>query len=374
MRTIMIIIAKEFKQIFRNKMMLPIIFVMPLIQLIILAYAVTFEIKGLQIGVVDKDNSSISQKLINKISGNNFFEISHITKETKEASKYLERGGTDLYLVIPSKFEYDLIRESRNDVLVAVDAIDGSKAGVSVNYLMNIFADFNADINEEYGSKVMQAKPDLSSINIVINNWYNEELDYKAFMVPGILVLLVTMIGAFLSSMNIVREKEIGTIEQINVTPVKKHEFIIGKVMPFWIISMFELAFGMAFGLILYDIPFLGSPVLIFLFASVYLLVVLGMGLFISTVTETQQQAMFISWFFLVIFILLSGLFTAIENMPEFMQYLTYLNPVRYFIEVIRMIMLKGSGFGSITFQFGIIALFAVILNALAVIKYRKVG
>ena len=209
-------------------------------------------------------------------------------------------------------------------------------------------------------------------IEVISADWYNPELDYKTFMVPGILALLVTMVGAFLSSMNIAREKELGTVEQLNVTPIRKYQFVIGKLLPFWIIGLVELSIGLVVAKLLYDIPFLGSIPLLFAFAALYLLVVLGLGLFISTVTDTQQQAMFVSWFFLVIFILMSGLFTAIENMPIWAQRLTLLNPVRYFIEVIRMVMLKGAALQDIVRHIWILAAYAVLMNGLAMWRYRK--
>jgi ABC-2 type transport system permease protein len=191
-------------------------------------------------------------------------------------------------------------------------------------------------------------------------------------MVPGILVLLVTMITLFLSGMNIVREKEIGTLEQINVTPIKKHQFIIGKLFPFWIIGFGLLTIGLIIAKLLFNVPIVGSIFLLYSFTSIYLLVILGIGFFISNFTETQQQAMFISWFFTVIFILMSGLFTPIESMPVWAQYITEFNPIKYFVEVMRMVMLKGSNFTDILPQFLKTLAFAIIMNGLAVISYKK--
>lgn len=375
MRTILILLVKEFKQIFRNRLMLPIIFVMPIIQLLILANAATFDIKNINISFVDNDNSQISRLFINKVKATGFFNVISIEKNDKQAEDLLENGKVDLYVNIPQHLEKDAFREGNSEMQIIVNAIDAAKAGVAFNYLMNILQDLNVSINREYGVKLtLQPAETYHSISTVINNWFNPELNYKTYMVPGILVLLVTMIGAFLSSMNIVKEKEIGTAEQINVTPIRKYEYIIGKLLPFWIIAIFELAFGMVVALILYEIPFIGNPLIIFLFSMAYLIVLLGMGLLISTVTESQQQAMFVTWFFLVIFILLSGLFTAIENMPQWIRYLTYINPIRYFMEVIRMVMLKGSDFADVKLHFTIIAGYAILLNALAVWKYKKVN
>jgi ABC-2 type transport system permease protein len=180
------------------------------------------------------------------------------------------------------------------------------------------------------------------------------------------------MIGLFLSGMNIVKEKEIGTIEQVNVTPIKKYQFIIGKLFPFWVIGLFELATGLTLGKLIYDIPLVGHLYYVFSFAGVYLILLLGMGLLISTFTDTQQQAMFISWFFMVIFLLMSGLFTAVENMPQWAQTITLFNPIAYFVKLMRMVLLKGSTFKDIWTYYLILAGYALVINGLAIWNYRK--
>jgi ABC-2 type transport system permease protein len=202
--------------------------------------------------------------------------------------------------------------------------------------------------------------------------WYNPELNYMTYMVPGILVLLVTIIGMFLSGMNLVKEKEIGTIEQINVTPIKKYQFITGKLIPFWIIALVDLGIGLLFAKIVFGIPIVGSVYLVFFVAGVYLFVVLSFGLFISTLTNTMQQSMFISYFFLVIFILMSGLFTPIESMPGWAQIINYSNPISYFIKINRMIMLKGSGFADFQREFWILVAYAVGMFTFSTLRYRK--
>jgi ABC-2 type transport system permease protein len=190
--------------------------------------------------------------------------------------------------------------------------------------------------------------------------------------VPGILVLLVTIIGLFLASMNIVKEKEIGTIEQLNVTPIKKHQFIIGKLLPFWIIAMFDLGLGLLIARFVFEIPMIGSIPLVFGVAGIYLILILGMGLFISTLSDTQQQSMFISWFFVMIFILLSGLFTPIENMPVWAQNLNLINPIAYFIEFMRLVLLKGSEFKDVWRLIVSLSVYAVIMISLATLRYSK--
>jgi ABC-2 type transport system permease protein len=356
-------------------MMIPIIFVAPLIQLIILSNAATFEIRNLKIFFNDFDQSTYSQRLKNAFIQTDYFIRAGESTSRDEAENYLELNHADLICEIPVDFQQELQKYGQAKLFLKINAIDGTKAGVGINYSQNIIKKFSADIS---GDMIFKTNPEISlelpyAINIDYSNWYNEKLDYQTYMVPGLLVLLVTLVAAFLSSMNIVREKEMGTIEQINVTPIKKYQFIIGKLLPFWILGLVVFSVGLLFAKIIFNIPIVGSLWIIYAFTSVYMLAVLGLGLFISTITDTQQQAMFISWFFFVIFVLMSGLFTAIENMPVWAQKLTLLNPLRYFMEVIRMVLLKGSGFQDVRIHFLIIGGFSILINLFAVWRYRKI-
>ncbi|RLD70165.1 MAG: ABC transporter permease [Bacteroidetes bacterium] len=371
MRTLKFILEKEFKQIFRNKGMLPIIFVVPFIQLIVLVHAATFEISNIDMVIVDNDLSSTSRQLVAKFNGSPFFNVVNSTFSVKKSEENLYNDVANVVIVIPSGFEKDLIREKTGNIQILINAIDGIVAGLSNYYAVSIIASLNKDIIVDwYG--VSKSQNQMKQINIEYSHWYNPELNYKTYMVPGILVLLVTIIGMFLSGMNLVREKEIGTIEQINVTPIKKHQFIIGKLIPFWIIGLFELALGLILGKLMFDIPIVGSLALVFAVASIYLLVVLGIGFFISTITENQLQAMFFSFFFNIVFILMSGLFTAVESMPAWGQLLNKINPIAYFIRVIRMILLKGSGFTDIIPEIISLTIFAILMISLSVWRYRK--
>ena len=370
MRTILFLIRKEFLQIFRNKGMLPIILVMPFIQLIVLSNAADFEIENLQVFYIDKDQSSVSRLLYNKLEGSNYFQVSGYDFNSDAGEFSLIENESDIVIEIPSGFERSIMREGSDKVQLIVNAIDGSKAGLANYYANAVIMDFNQELKTRYGNTTVPGS--FKNIDVKYSNWFNPELNYKTFMVPGILVLLITMIGAFLSSMNIVREKEIGTIEQINVTPIRKHQFIIGKLFPFWVLGLVELSVGLLLAKFIFNVPMVGNLITIYGFSAIYLILILGMGLLISTMTDTQQQAMFISWFFLVIFILMSGLFTPIENMPGWAQKITLFNPIRYFIEVIRMVMLKGSGFKDITWHLGVISTYAIVLTSLASFKYRK--
>ena len=373
MKTIIFIIQKEFRQIFRNKGMLPLIFVLPLMQLLILSNAASFEVKNIKFGYVDNDHSSTSRALISKFEASGYFNGIERFLSNNDAALQMQSGKVDVILEIPNHFESQLVKEKTTSLSVSINAIDGAAAGIENVYVMQVITSFNQEIQ----TKLFQYRNGLEvqpqNIITVPSFWYNNTLNYKTLMVPGILVLLVTMLTLFLSAMNIVREKELGTLEQINVTPIRKHQFIIGKLFPFWVLGLVILTVGLFIAKMVFNVPILGNIGLIYLFTSVYLLVILGLGLFISNYTDTQQQAMFIAWFLVVIFILMSGLFTPIESMPTWAQKLTLLNPIRYYVEIIRMVMLKGASFSVISTPFFIIVSYAFVINGLAVWSYKKV-
>ncbi|HNY02605.1 MAG TPA: ABC transporter permease [Bacteroidales bacterium] len=372
MRTILYIIQKEFLQIFRNRSMLPIIFVVPLVQLLILVNAATYEMKHIRVAVVDLDLSGTSRRLVSKFQGSPFYRVQSAGFSYDQARDGMQRGENDMILHIPAGFEKSLVKDGSARVQFVVNAINGQSAGLINAYSTRILLDYNRQLVMENPAEAAAAG--IRNIQTEYSFWYNPKLNYKTYMVPGILVLLVTIIGLLLSGMNIVREKEIGTIEQINVTPIVKIQFIAGKLIPFWIIGLFELAFGLTVGKLLFDIPMEGNLWLIFLSASVYLLVILSFGLLVSTVTYTQQQAMLVSFFFMVVFILMSGLFTSIESMPAWAQHLDRLNPLMYFIRIMRMVLLKGSGFADISPHFRALVIYAVASLGLAIARYRKVS
>ena len=363
------ILKKEFRQVFRNRPMLLIIFVLPIVQLLILVNAADFEIKNINMIVEDLDHSRTSRELIGQFEASPYFRVVGAPQSVQHGLDMLDRDQATVFLRIPQDFEKDLKRGSQTALALDINGIDGQAAGLSAFYITRIVSDLNRNILvRDANGAPMRA----GMVNVKERYWYNPDLEYKNTMLPGILVLLVTMVGLFLASMNIVREMEIGTIEQINVTPIRKWEFIVGKLFPFWVIGMFELMLGLTVGVLVYSIPINGDVGVLLAFAGLYLPVILGMGLLVSTLTQTQQQAMFVSWFFMVIFLLMSGLFTPIENMPVWAQNITLFNPIAYFIDVIRLVLLKGSSFVDVARHFGVILLFAIAVNTLAVLNYRK--
>ncbi len=368
MGTISYILQKEFLQIRRNKMIIVMIILMPIIQLIILGNAADYEMKHINLHVMDRDLSTTSRTLVSKFRASSYFSIVNSSFDAKVAERDIRNDAADLIMEIPHGLERDLMRGEQAPISLRVNAINGVKGGLANAYTTQIIQDFNGEwLSDRYSGRAV-----VLPVGIAWSNWFNPGMNYATFMVPGILVLLITIVGVFLSGINIVREKEMGTIEQINVTPIKKSQFIVGKLFPFLVIALIELTLGLGIGRVIFGIHYVGNVGLIYLFSIVYLIAILGLGLLVSTITETQQQAMFIAWFILMVFILMSGLFTPIESMPRWAQIITDFNPIKYFVEVMRMVLLKGSGISDISRHFGIMALFGLVTNTLAVWNYRK--
>lgn len=367
MKTILVLIQKEFLQIFRNKVLLRMMLAIPIIQLIVLVNAATQDMKDNRIIVVDQDGTSLSQGLIDRFNASPFFDVLEVTPDLPPALERFRKERIDAVLVVPPKSEKHLLKEGTTSVQLIANAVNSTRAQLTHSYTLSIVHDYNASV-------LVAQSPALQPAQIVPTwrYWFNPELNYKYFMLPGILVILVTIVGMFMAAINLVREKEMGTLEQINVTPVKKYQFITAKLVPFWLIGLFELALGLAIGKLLYHIPMEGNLLTLFAFAGVYLLGMLGLGLFISTTASTQQQVVFASYFFLMIFIMMSGLFTAAENMPEWGQAINRINPLYYFIEAMRRVLLKGSSFVDILPLFAGVAVIASVALPLAVRNYRK--
>lgn len=368
MSTLKVLLRKEFRQIFRNKAILAISFLVPIVQFLILPLAATFEIKNINLAVVDHDRSSTSQKLLSQITASGYFKLVAYEGAYRQAYQLIETDKSDLILEIPAGFEKNLIRENMGKVFVAVNAINGTKAMVGGTYLNSIIAETNKDIITELMPGINQNQ----GLEMTATYWFNPKLNYKIALIPGILAILVTMIGGFLCALNIVKEKEAGTIEQINVTPILKRDFILGKLIPFWILAMMVFTMGLVLAYFFYDIVPQGNLLVLYVFIAVYLLAVLGYGLLISTFCNSQQEAMFLMFFFVMIFILMGGLFTSIDAMPEWAKVLTRINPVNYMIKVMRLVLLKGSSFRDILPDFMVVIAMAVVLNVWAVMNYKK--
>jgi ABC-2 type transport system permease protein len=368
MKTILYIVQKEFLQISRDKFLRAVIIMVPIVQMMVLVYAATFEMKNIKIHFVDQDRSTASIELVKKFTASSFFLPVDYTSDVNAGTDNLKKNNATVVCVIPPEFGRKLSMGQSTSVQLLLNSIDGSLAEISLGYCNAVIRNYSKRILIERG----MAENIIPQVEINTRHWYNPELNYRIYMAPGILVILVTIIGWLMTGMNLVKEKERGTIEQLNVTPIRKYQFIAGKLIPFLIIGLFDLIFGLVIARILFKVPIEGSLITLFSFATIYLIAVLGIGLFISTISNTQQQVLFVSFFFVMIFTLMSGLFTSVDNMPEWGQKLNIINPMSYFIRVIRMVLLKGSGFADISKELISISIYAVCTNTMAIYRYRK--
>ncbi|HEX7583455.1 MAG TPA: ABC transporter permease [Prolixibacteraceae bacterium] len=370
MKTLFYVIQKEFIQVRRNKAMLRMIIMIPLMQMLVLVFAATYDLKNVNIFLVDKDMSSTSRELASKFEASPFFTINNSSFNPEEGEKELLSNTDNMVLVIPQGFERNLIRDDKASLQLLVNAIDGQAAQLGYSYAASVIRDFNKNIIADW-----KGLPEFNppyQINAIPRYWYNSELEYKWYMAPGVLSILVTLIGLFLSGMSLVKEKEQGTIEQLNVTPIRKIQFLAGKLIPFIAIALFDLSFGLLIARVVFNLPIVGSLGLVFGFGILYLIGILGLGLFISTVADTQQQVMFVTYFFMMIFILMGGIFTPVDSMPHWAQLLDEANPVYHFMRIMRMVILKGSVFSDLIHEFVALCIIGFTFLSLAVLRYRK--
>lgn len=364
------LIEKEFKQIRRNAFIPRLIVFLPFMMMVVMPWAANLEIRGLHLGVIDQDHSPGSQRLIQKITSSGYFKLTDVSATYEQALRSVEKGNADILLEIPRHFDRDLLKEGYSPVMISANAVNGMKAGLGSQYLTAILQDYTREQLKAYGVSAGQAA--LPQFTLHPRYKFNPHLDYKIFMVPALMVMLLTTLAGFLPALNIVGEKEAGTIEQINVTPIPKKIFILAKLIPYWIIGFVVLTLCIGLVALLYGLYPVGNIAWIYLFAMVYILVISGIGLVISNYSDTIQQAMFVMFFFMLILILMSGLFTPLNSMPDWAQKITLFNPLRYFIQVMRQVYLKGSSFGDLLPQFFTLCAFAAGMNIWAILSYKK--
>ncbi len=371
MQQILYLIQKEFRQIFRDKAMVAIIFFAPIVQMIVLGFAITTDVKNVKTVIADYDNSRLSREIGRKFENNPHFSVKGYSNSQSHYRKQLDEWQAQAVVVIPKGFSRDLERKLRPQIQVIVDGLDGNTAGIALGYAQGILSDFNAEmaLSEQASVAFLQK---ASVVEGETRMWYNLDLESKNYMVPGLIAVLLTMVSLFLTSMGLVREKEIGTLEQLMVTPIKTWQLILGKVLPFLILGFFELIIMLLVAFVVFQLTVTGSLVLLFGLAALYLLSTLGLGIFISTVTQTQQQAMFVAWFFLIFLIFMSGFLFPIANMPDAIQKITYLDPMRYFIIILREIFLKGSSVQFLMNEILSLIVFAVVILGLSSLKFQK--
>jgi len=372
-RRILFLAQAEVLHIVRDRILLAQTLLVPMVQLIILSNAATFEIRNTPIQIVDFDRTSASRGVVNRLAANGHFQIVDTTPSLARVEERLLDGSITMAVVIPRDFEQSLVKTGLASVQLSVNGEKGSAAGIVQAYATRVLKQYAAGVTrpaQPGGPDRLGAAP--PRIDVRMRSRYNPTLNYKYYMVPGILVALMTIIGSLLSAQNIAREKELGTLEQLNVTPITRGQFIIAKLLPFWVLGLIELSLGLLIGTLVFGIPVRGSLPLLYAVAAVYLAVAVGIGLWISALVDTQQQAMFVTFFIVNIYLLMSGLFTPIDSMAPWVQTVTFINPVRHFVAISRAILMKGAGPAEIAEPFLILIGTAALVLFVVVQQYRK--
>ncbi|HEX2444949.1 MAG TPA: ABC transporter permease [Vicinamibacterales bacterium] len=379
MRRILSLARAEVLHVVRDHATMAQVFMVPIIQLLVLSNAATFAIRDTPAYVVDLDRTATSRGLIRRFAASGHFKIVEQSDSQALSNEALLDGRVTMVLTIPHDFESSLVRTGVAPVQIVVNAEKGSAAGIVQSYAGRILASYSAELTSVLrpsfrAAQSLSPPPSRGSphIDVRVRSWYNPTLDYRDYMVPGILVSLVTLIGTLLTSQNIAREKELGTLEQLNVTPITRGQFIAGKLLPFWALALIDFGIGLTVGWLVFDIPMRGSLVLLFGVAAIYLVVALAIGLWISALVETQQQAMFVTFFVMMVYLLMSGLFTPVDSMPRWVQLLSEFTPVRHFVQISRAILVKGAGLAEIARPLVILVVYAAVMLTLAVRQYSK--
>ena len=354
------LIQKEFLQIRRNAFLPRLIVIFPIMMMCVMPWVMNQEVKNIRVDVVDNDRSTLSRQLVHSIEASNYF-IFNGQKPTYEAAlKDIEKMDADVVMVIPQHFSRDIVRKRNPQVLIAANAVNGTKGSIGATYLSQIIT-----IKVSPSAERMQSK--VSSLFL-----YNKHLNYKVFMIPALFAIVMMLMCGFLPTLNIVGEKEAGTIEQINVTPVPKWAFILAKLIPYWIIALFVIVVCLVLSWLIYDITCQGPLWLVFVLSMLLALFWSSFGLVISNYSDTMQQAIFVMWFFVVCMLLLSGLFTPTRSMPHLAYLTTYINPMHYFVEAIRTVFVRGGGLNNVAHQIVALLAIGIIMGAWAVRSYKK--
>ncbi len=365
------LLEKEFIQIRRNEFLPRVIVILPFMMLLILPLAANFEIKNINLGIVDHSHSTYSQRLINTILASGYFRLADVQSSYESALRGIELDKADIVLEIPESFEKDMYRGDVGKVLVSTNTVNGAKGGLGSAFLGRAINGFADEIRSERMG-IAKVTPQSGAVSIIPQFRYNPLLLYPVFMVPALMVMIMAMICGFLPALNIVSEKESGTIEQINVTPVRRRTFILAKLIPYWVIGFVVLTICFVVARLIYGLIPLGNIFTIYLFASMFVLAFSGFGLVISNFAQSIQQAMFMMFFVVITFVLMSGLYTPVASMPDWAQRISDFSPLKYFILTMRAVYLRGSGFMDLLPQFGALCGFAVFFNGLAVLTYKK--
>lgn len=365
MRTFKVLLQKEFLQIRRNPFLPRLIVAFPVMIMLIMPMIMTMDVRNVNVAVVDSDRSTVSRRIASHIEASEYFSLTGISSEFNLAMKELESGSVDIIVEIPDNFERDLTVATPRRISITANAVNATKGSMGMQYLVQTIARSLSEIKSE-------KSPTEASELITVQNRFNPTLDYRHYMIPALMIILFILICGFLPALSIVGEKESGTIEQINVTPVGRLTFTLAKLLPYWLIGLFVLTIAMCVAGLVYGLVPVGSIGSIYLGAMLFILAISGLSLTIANFSETMQQTMFVMFFFNIIFMLMSGLLTPIDSMPAWAQKLTVLLPPRYFVEILRSVYLKGTTLAELRNDFIALGIFAALFNSLAAVTYKK--
>jgi ABC-2 type transport system permease protein len=374
------IIRKEFIQTLRNPRMRVLLFGPPLIQLLIFGYAVNLDVQNAKIVWIDLDHSPEARELLADLQGSSYFNVEQI-QPRNDIEVLLDRGSAQGVIRVLPGFSRDIKRGNTALVQVLIDGSNSNTAAILSSYVNQVVANYSARMLEDSRNAQIMARtgglggvPSMPNSGITGQNrvWFNPDLQSRDYFIPGVVVNIIALVTIILTAMSIVREKEIGTMEQLMVTPIRPSELILGKLLPFAVIGIFELALITTAAFLIFRVPFRGNLLVLFGCSVVFLLTTLGVGLFISTVSHTQQQAMMSAFLFFMPAMMLSGFAFPIRNMPPVVQYLSYLDPLRYFMQIVRGVFLKGTGIQFLWPQIAAMAAIGIAIFSLSVLRFRK--
>jgi ABC-2 type transport system permease protein len=368
LQRIVALLKKEFGQLFKDKKLLPIVFIAPVLQLLMMGYAASFDVKNVSVALCDQDKSAESRAFIEKFTNSGYFTIEYATDDYNMIQHYIDEHQINVGLVIPPKFSDHLLRQETAKIQVLLDGSEGNTAAITMSYINQIIASYSKTILAE----ILGSAQPPGGIDVETRTWFNASLKSRNYMVPGVVVMILLITTMNLTSMAIVREKEIGTLEQLMVTPVTPTELIIGKLVPFVMIGILNVLVVLGVMVNGYGIHIMGNLVTLFAYTGFFLMTTLGLGLFISTISRTQQQAMMTSQFFVIMpMMYLSGFTFPVDNMPKILQWVSLALPMRHFLIVVRSITLKGVGFSNLWFEAGALLLMGVTILTASVLRFK---
>lgn len=363
------LLEKEFKQFFRNPFMPKLAVIFPLMVMLVMPWAATLDIKNIKVSIVDNDRSTMSGDLIEAINNSTYFDVVSFEPGYARSLEEVEYGRADLILEIPAGFENDLVNFSAAPVHVSINAVNSVKGMQGQSYITSLIMEFSKGLEPVRGVAEGAIEP---AVDVIVKNMYNPTLNYRFTMIPGLIMVIMIVLCGFLPAVNIVQEKELGTIEQINVSPIGKSTFILAKLIPFWIIGFVTLSLAFFLAWLIYGLAAAGSYGTLYLFCGLFIFTVTGAGLVVSNYSSSMQQATFVMFFFVIICILMSGLLTPVSSMPGWAKAIAGITPTKYMVDALRGVFLRGDTLADLRLEFAALASMMAAFNTWAVLSYKK--